>query len=489
MDPSSTADVRSPIPSKSSSLIIAVILSAMAAGLGWGIRGQYGHETGAMIAGVLTSLVLVMVFAPHFSSLAGARAAALMTVGIGIGGSETYGQTIGLTQDPLLIGNWEALSWGMLGLAIKGGAWIGFAGVFLGIGLSGKRYHYLELFAVMVGLIGIYSLGVWLLNTPYDPSNSKLPQWYFSESSYFKPGVEIKPRREVWGGLCLALAGLIAYARIVKKDRLAFRLGLIAILGGALGFPGGQCIQAFHAWNKELVAASSWNSWFVHFNWWNMMETTFGCIWGGVVAAGVWWNRHLIPSDSSNDTISMKPSWEGMLITIHLILLLSSEFAPLGPTGRLVSSYTGIGLLMTVIPIIGILAGRFWPYMLLFPIVALPIVGKSIRALTYERHQYSTDFAWLIIVMIPIALLCFAALRLIELSYGNQSARRFASVSLLLTTITYFTLNTLFFDFPWPWQDWTSRTPNHIIFTVFASTLMVSALLYFWKRSSPETPS
>ena len=31
-------------------------LAAAAGGLGWGIRGQYGHETGAMIAGVLVGL-------------------------------------------------------------------------------------------------------------------------------------------------------------------------------------------------------------------------------------------------------------------------------------------------------------------------------------------------------------------------------------------------------------------------------------------------
>jgi len=28
----------------------------MAGGLGWGIRGQYGHEAGAMIAGLLVRL-------------------------------------------------------------------------------------------------------------------------------------------------------------------------------------------------------------------------------------------------------------------------------------------------------------------------------------------------------------------------------------------------------------------------------------------------
>ena len=36
----------------------SILLTAMAGAMGWGIRGQYGHETGAMIAGVLVSLVL-----------------------------------------------------------------------------------------------------------------------------------------------------------------------------------------------------------------------------------------------------------------------------------------------------------------------------------------------------------------------------------------------------------------------------------------------
>lgn len=34
----------------------AVLFPALAGGMGWGIRGQYGHETGAMIAGLLVSL-------------------------------------------------------------------------------------------------------------------------------------------------------------------------------------------------------------------------------------------------------------------------------------------------------------------------------------------------------------------------------------------------------------------------------------------------
>ncbi|MFO0941127.1 MAG: hypothetical protein U0930_10195 [Pirellulales bacterium] len=29
----------------------AILFPALAAGMGWGIRGQYGHESGAMISG------------------------------------------------------------------------------------------------------------------------------------------------------------------------------------------------------------------------------------------------------------------------------------------------------------------------------------------------------------------------------------------------------------------------------------------------------
>ena len=64
----------------------AVILSSMAGAMGWGIRGQYGHETGAMIAGVLVATVLVMLFAPMLSTLSSARAIAWMTIGISFGG-------------------------------------------------------------------------------------------------------------------------------------------------------------------------------------------------------------------------------------------------------------------------------------------------------------------------------------------------------------------------------------------------------------------
>ena len=79
-------------------LFWAIVLTALAGGMGWGIRGQYGHETGAMIAGVLVGFTLVLLFLPQATSLQAARTVALITLGISFGGSMTYGQTLGLSH-------------------------------------------------------------------------------------------------------------------------------------------------------------------------------------------------------------------------------------------------------------------------------------------------------------------------------------------------------------------------------------------------------
>lgn len=454
------------------SLMAAIVFPALAAGMGWGIRGQYGHETGAMIAGALTSLTIVLLFVPQWSSLSGARAAALMTAAIGIGGTMTYGQTVGLTHDSELVGHWDAFRWGMLGLAIKGGIWIGFGGVFLGMGLSGVRYRFWELFVLVLVLLGLAKLGVTVLNSPFDPANKILPKIYFSDSWDFEPNSQLKPRAEVWGGLLFALAGLLVYVRLLRNDRLALRLGLFAILGGMLGFPGGQCIQAYHAWNSEAMANGAWKDWVKHINWWNMMETAFGTIWGAVLGLGVWLNRRLIPSEWPQPAVSLTPSWEAALCAFHGVLLIASEQATLGTGGHIVSGYTAGGLLMTLIPAAAICSGRAWPYLMVLPITAAPIIAKSIRAFNYsDTPHFSSGTGWLVIVAIPMAILSYAAIELMIRGQNKQSTRSFAAVALLLTTFTYYGLNTEFFEHGWPWKEWTGRTPNQIIFTVCAIAL------------------
>lgn len=451
-----------------------VLLAAFAGGMGWGIRGQYGHETGAMIAGLLVSLVLVFLMCPQAALLPAARAVAFGTIAMGFGGTMTYGQTIGLTQNAALIGDWDALRWGMLGLALKGAIWIGFAGLFLGMGLGGVRHRAREMLFLMLVMLALYAAGAWLLNRPFDPANKLLPRIYFSADWRWQPDAsvnELKPRLEHWGGLLFALVGGWIWAGWIRRDRLARSLALWGLVGG-LGFPLGQTLQACHAWNRELFQSGVWAQLGPVMNWWNWMETTFGAVMGACLGLGLWLNRRRIAPLNEADAPSLKPALEGLLLGVHLPLLLLTEFADV----RVVDRFYDLGLVLGLIPMVAVAGGRWWPFLLVFPVTALPIAGKTIRNLVCESHAIGIMPGWLWYGILPLAIMTSAAFWFGRRFEGGLSGREFARWALLLSAWFYFTLNFAFFRFPWPWEPWTGRTPNAMAFTVCVLGLTVGCL-------------
>ncbi len=441
--------------------------------MGWGIRGQYGHETGAMIAGLLVSLVLVFVMCPHAAMLPAARAVAFGTIAMGVGGSMTYGQTIGLTQIKPLIGNWEAWRWGMLGLGIKGAIWIGFAGLFLGMALGGTRYSWRQILGLMIALLVLHEAGRWLLNSPHDPANKILPKIYFSASWHWQPdaGVELKPRPEVWGGQLFALLGAWVWAGWVRRDRLARNLALWGMLGG-IGFPIGQCLQSFHAWNPEVFKTGIWATLDPSMNWWNWMETTFGAVMGACLGLGLWLNRRLIGQLTESEDAPLKPVIEWALICVHVTMLIVSEFSKV----RWANVLYDPGLVIAFIPMIAVVGGRVWPFMITLPITLVPIAGKSILGLVYEDHRIGPASGWFLYGILPVALTTLAAIWFARQLKNGIGGREFARRALLINAWLYFGLNYAFFNFPWPWLKWTARTPNAIAFTVCVFGLTLACL-------------
>ncbi len=453
-----------------------ILFAGLAGGLAWGIRGQYGHETGAMLAGLLVGLTLTLLLCSQANRLAVARAVAWCTVAIGIGGSMTYGQTVGLTQNAPVVGNWEALGWGMLGLAVKGSLWIGFGGTFLGMGLSGIRYRPREMLLVMLGLIGLSLVGTGILNEPFRPAEKILPAIYFSADWHWEPGAtQLQPRREFWGGLLFALTGLLVYIRGIRRDSLAWRIGLWGLLGGALGFPLGQCLQAFHAWNLDLFHDGLLARIGPLINWWNFMETTFGAVLGATLGLGLGLNRHRIaippalPSLSTPSKYGISQSVERLLIAVHVFLLLCAEFDLVPQLGWVYDP----GLFLALIPIVAIAGGREWPYWLLFPITIVPIAGKTLRNLGYENHVIPIASGWLLYVVLPVAVMTAAAWMFSREAAQNRAAGPFLRAGLLLATWLTFGLNFAFFRYPWPWTEWTNRTPNAVVFTACALGLTI----------------
>ena len=438
-----------------------MLFGALAGGMGWGIRGQYGHETGAMIAGVLVCLTLTLLVCPAAPARAVLRAAAWGAVAIGFGGSMTYGQTVGLTHDRELVGNWGALGWGMLGLAIKGGLWIGFAGLFLGMGLGGVRYRARDVALAMVGALVLCAAGIWLLNEPYEPAKRILPKLYFSDDWRWEPTATLKPRREVWGGFLFALAGLTGFVGW-RRDGLALRLAGWGVLGGAVGFPLGQCLQAGHAWNLDYFRTGWWANVDPLINWWNFMETTFGATMGATLGAGLWLNQARIRLAEAPAT-DLPPAAEGALLAVHVTLLALVEFSSV----RFADALYDFGLLLGFLPVGLIAGGRWAPILFLLPITALPICGKTLLNLVYENLQIGPVCGWVWYVVLPLAATVVVAVKLqrrVEAD-GRQEAAAVLRPALGLVAWLYFGLNYAFFQFPWPWAPWTARTANALVYT------------------------
>ena len=480
-------------------MFAAPLMGAAAGGMGWGIRGQYGHEWGAMVPGALIGFALVFLFCRRATSLQAARAIALTALAFSFGGTMTYGQTVGLTHDTNLVGNTAAFRWGMVGLFVKGGLWVGFGGVFLGMGLGGKRYGVKEMLLLFVTLLVLVFVGIQLLNRPYVPGSGRnipwyyfpsstvteraLPWIYFSDHWHWEPeNQKLDPRPEIWGGLLTALVGLVAYVSLFKEDKLARNMSFFGVLGGGLGFTLGQYLQSRHTWTPGWLSEfdQTLHGWMpgifpqeffslMGWNWWNMMETTFGAVMGFVLGLGLWLNRKLVGDDDASEHTPIPPVAEFVLIIVYgLLLYLWSvpRFAGI----EIVASYP---MAMGLLPIVCIVGGRYWPYIYPLALVTLPIAGITLK-ITDGVH-YLTD-AFLLMIL-PMGVMTLAALWFQQRGRDGQSGRTFARYGLILSAVTYFSLNFVFFGYPWATMPAGARHTNCWIFLRSMELLIFGALL------------
>ena len=458
-----------------------MIFAAMAGGLGWGIRGQYGHETGAMIAGTLVCLTLAFLLCPGNNSIQLLRAVALGTIGMGIGGSMTYGATLGLTQNAEVVGNWASLRWGLLGCAVKGSIWIGFAGLFFGIGLGGKRYTPLEMLLLLLAMLGASVLGIWLLNMPFNPEAGHFPAISFSNLWPWAPESSTKPRFEYWGGLGTALLVGFLYCATRKKDILARNLGLWGLLGGALGFPLGQCLQAYHAWNPDVFKQGIWTQLDPHMNWWNNMETTFGFIMGAALGLGLWLNRHRINLTPEADEKILPYSLEWGLMALHVFLIAwMSLFAG---WAQVVYDF---GIILALVPFVCSVRGRLWPWFMVMLITVLPIACQTLYELVWRDKTIALIPGWIFYFILPLAIATALSAWAARKLYAGSTPEKFVPYALLASIWIYIGLNFATFRFAWPWADWTNRTPNGIVFFIFAGALTAMVFIYRARPNSEE---
>ena len=255
---------------RADSLAMFLLLPTVAMSLGWGLRGTIGgSQIGAMIPGAMVTLCLCLLLGWRNSV---GIVAAIGTVAVGLGGQETYGQTIGFLREINTVG------WGLTGLTIKGAAWGLSGGVLIGLGFVHSKYRWNE---IAIGL-GLMILGTWLGREFIDK-----PRYV-----YFSNPID-KPREEIWVGLILGSLALVLYLSALGRERVSRSFAFGGMLAGAIGFGGGSLFLAMG--NRFPKPYSGWP-------WWKCMEFSFGALYGlGLGALAYIWRDELRQVDRSMD--------------------------------------------------------------------------------------------------------------------------------------------------------------------------------------------
>lgn len=332
------------------SKVCFLLLPAFAMSAGWGLRGFIGGgPLGAMIPGALVALTLCVLLGRR-----GADAgviAAFGAVGVGLGGQETYGQTIGLSFVP------ETHAWGLLGLALKGGVWGLAGGAILGVALELRERRRRDIAIALALLAAATHLGWKLVNEP------KLI--YFSN-------LYDRPRAELWAGLLLGGVAFLAWLAFRGNVRIPLWFGVYGTVGGFVGFGLGGWIQVMGR-ARGLESGVGW---------WKVMEFTFGFLFGLALGACAYrWRETL---GGAVEEPERGPLWPAAAAAgLAVALALHPGYA----ATELRWSYTLIGALLLC-------------WVLAWPGVAWQIaVTATFAAFAYDLIKAKTYLPWVLVLV------------------------------------------------------------------------------------------
>jgi len=300
------------------SVLVFLLLPALAMSVGWGFRGDYGHEAGAMVPGALVALAVCL--ASQRSDWWGRASVLGMLGAIGwaFGGQMSYGRIVGYTMHSSF---WD-VSYGFACLFVIGALWGGIGAGILALGVTRPRAELERLvgpvLAVLVAWLALDSTGV--AEQLGDPWSTYDVDWVAAASALVVAGVYAlavprarracvlvgllaggwwlgfglltlglglrmtPPRSDNWAGCIGLFAGLLTYL-VGTRNRAALMLTWYGLLAGGLGFLLGDFVQ--------VLARAQWGpigrcDALQHLDYWKWMEQLFGLVMGLGVAMGFW---------------------------------------------------------------------------------------------------------------------------------------------------------------------------------------------------------
>jgi len=228
---------------------------ALAVGLGWSIRGDFGGSLGASYPGIMLMLAFAYVSGDTRLFLRMPVLCAVSGLGIGLGGAMSYGVLHGYAQADTPVN----YAYGFLTLFLQGGAWGVFGCAAVGLLLERERVKALqwcEFFGVIIaGAVVFHLLVVNLIGFHVNP-----------------------PRGDTSVGFVGGAIALFAWLAWRGKQT-----GLRAALLGFIGFGLGMSLGRLFG-NIAHVAQEAGGFTINH---WNVMENSVGLIGGFIFTFGM----------------------------------------------------------------------------------------------------------------------------------------------------------------------------------------------------------
>lgn len=241
---------------------------ALAVGLGWGIRGDFGHSIGAMYPGAALGLAFAFVSGQRSLYRWMPIIATLSAMGIGSGGTMSYGILHGYAASDTFLN----YGYGLLTLFLQGAAWGTFGGALVGLMLEPKPMQTSE----WLGLLGSVFVGGWIVS---------LVVVNFL-------GFHINPPRN---NISIAFmgAGLGQLIWLWWSGRMVgLRGGFLGFVGFGLGMAGGRLLGNLANSLQEPFGFT--------INHWNIMEVSCGLIGGFIFCFGMVNRRYPEPPRDRN---------------------------------------------------------------------------------------------------------------------------------------------------------------------------------------------
>jgi hypothetical protein len=209
----------------------AILLVLLSLSIGWGIRGNYGHEYGAMIPGALTAIAAALMSGredwrqrvPYFAFFG--------ALGWGFGGSIAYMLPPSYTES----GQLATQVYGFLSTFFEGFLWAALGGAGTAYAAVEARDKLTAIFRPLLWVFGFWAIQYVVQDTPFDLQD-RLFQAFGADRSDFRQRDPLYWLDSEWLEATLAILALCLFDLWDRRFSKWRQLLAFATVGAAIGF-------------------------------------------------------------------------------------------------------------------------------------------------------------------------------------------------------------------------------------------------------------